>query len=161
MIKPSLVLIFFIASTQICLSASSGGSTDSGSGDGDGSYVTMDEPNIFEKAFELINAKKYSEAYNELKSLDPSKSRDDLNNLLGFTARKSGNLAAAAKYYNAALEINPKHVGALQYQGELFITLDQIEKAKQNLDRIGKICWLFPCNEERLLEEAISQAVGD
>ena len=161
MFKTSLMLILFVASTQICLSASSGGSTDSGSGDGDGSYVTMDEPNIFEKAFELINAKKYSEAYTELKSLDPSKSRDDLNNLLGFTARKSGNLAAAAKYYNAALEINPKHVGALQYQGVLFITLDQIEKAKQNLDRIGKICWLFPCNEERLLEEAISQAVGD
>jgi tetratricopeptide (TPR) repeat protein len=103
----------------------------------------MDAPNVFEKAYKLIDEKKYAEAYKELKSLGSPGSSDDLNNLLGFTARKSGNLDAASRYYAAALEINPKHVGALQYQGELFITLGQVDKAKDNLERIGKICWLF------------------
>ena len=69
--------------------------------------------------------------------------------------------AAPGGWSQVALEINPKHVGALQYQGELFITLGQIDKAKDNLERIGKICWLFPCNEEQLLEQAIAQSVGE
>ena len=165
MFKSAITLIFFLVSTQICHSASSGGgSSNSGgasySGSGDGGMNTMDAPNIFEKAYQLIDRKKYTEAYKELKSLSPE-ARDDWNNLLGFTARKSGNLEKASEYYASALEINPKHVGALQYQGELFITLGQVDKAKDNLERIGKICWLFPCNEEQLLEEAIAQSVGE
>jgi len=38
-------------------------------------------------------------------------------------------LVAAASYYNTALTIDPKHIGALEYQGELFIQLGDIEKA--------------------------------
>ena len=66
----------------------------------------------------------------------------------------------ASQYYEKALELNPKHIGALQYQGELFITLGEIENAKQNLEKIGKICWLFSCYEEKLLKTAIDEAVG-
>ena len=141
--------------------ASSGGSSSS-SGSDSGSYSnSMSEPQgPFAKAYQLIASKKYVEAYKELKSVDAPNKSDDLNNLLGFTARKSGNLEAAAKYYDKALEINPKHVGALQYQGELFITLGEIEKAKQNLEKIGKLCWLFSCNEEKLLEAAIEKTIG-
>ena len=157
MLKTGLAIIFLITSTQLSFAASSGGSSYSG----DESPNSMDAPNVFEKAYKLIDEKKYAEAYKELKSLGSPGSSDDLNNLLGFTARKSGNLDAASRYYAAALEINPKHVGALQYQGELFITLGQVDKAKDNLERIGKICWLFPCNEEQLLEQAIAQTVGE
>jgi len=165
MIRSMITLIFLLTSTQLSHSASSGGgSSNSGgasySGSGDGGMTFMDAPNIFERAYQLIDKKKYTEAYKELKSLSPE-ARDDWNNLLGFTARKSGNLEKASEYYASALEINPKHVGALQYQGELFITFGEIEKAKQNLKRISKICWLFPCNEEQLLEAAISKAASD
>jgi tetratricopeptide (TPR) repeat protein len=162
-----LTIVFFITSTQLGLAASSGGSSSGGSSSGGSSYSgdessnSMDAPNVFDKAYQLIDDKKYAEAYKELKSLGSPRPRDDFNNLLGFTARKSGNLDKAADYYALALEINPKHVGALQYQGELFITLGQIEKAKQNLKQIGKICWLFPCAEEQLLEVAISEASDD
>ena len=66
-----------------------------------------------------------------------------------------------AKYlFEKALKLNAKHIGALQYQGELFITLGEIENAKKNLEKIGKICWLFSCNEEKLLKTAIDEAVG-
>lgn len=72
--------------------------------------------------------------------------------MLGFTARKSGNLTAAGDFYEQALAINPRHTGALEYQGELFIQLGKIELAKANLEKIDKICWL-PCNAERDLKK--------
>ena len=40
------------------------------------------------------------------------------------------------------------------YQGELFITLGEYDRAKQNLVKIEKICWLFACEEEQLLKTA-------
>ena len=148
--------MFFLTSTQMGFAAASGGSSSSsGSGSYSNSMSATQDP--FVKAYQLIANKQYVEAYKELKSVDAPNKSDDLNNLLGFTARKSGNLEAAAKYYDKALEINPKHVGALQYQGELFITLGKIENAKQNLEKNGKICWLFPCSEEKLLEVAIEK----
>jgi tetratricopeptide (TPR) repeat protein len=161
MLKLLIAIMFFLTSTQMSFAAGGGGSSSS-SGSDSGSYSnSMSEPQgPFAKAYQLIASKKYVEAYKELKSVDAPNKRDDLNNLLGFTARKSGNLEAAAKYYDKALEINPKHVGALQYQGELFITLGEIEKAKQNLEKIGKLCWLFPCSEEKLLETAIEKKIG-
>ena len=161
MLKLWIAIMFCLTSTQMSFAAGSGGSSSS-SGSDSGSYSnSMSEPQgPFAKAYQLIASKKYVEAYKELKSVDAPNKSDDLNNLLGFTARKSGNLEAAAKYYDKALEINPKHVGALQYQGELFITLGEIEKAKQNLEKIGKLCWLFPCREEKLLEVAIEKTIG-
>ena len=47
----------------------------------------------------------------------------DVNNLLGFTSRKLKMYSSSATYYAKALSINPKHLGALEYQGELFIVL--------------------------------------
>ena len=84
----------------------------------------------------------------------------DRLNLLGFTARKSGNLTAAADFYEQALALNPRHTGALEYQGELFIQLGKIELAKANLEKIDKICWL-PCNAERDLKKAIEKSTAN
>ena len=80
--------------------------------------------------------------------------------MLGFTARKSGNLTAAVDFYEQALAINPRHTGALEYQGELFIQLGKIELAKANLEKIDKICWL-PCNAERDLKKAIEKSTAN
>ena len=157
MLKLSIAIMFILTSTQLGLAAGGGGSSSSSGSDSN----SMSEPqSLFAEAYRLIASKKYVEAYKELKSVNAPNKSDDLNNLLGFTARKSGNLEAAAKYYNKALEINPKHVGALQYQGELFITLGEFEKAKQNLEKIGKLCWLFPCSEEKSLKTAIENTIG-
>jgi Tetratricopeptide repeat len=64
----------------------------------------------------------------------------DAWNMLGYSTRKSGNAKAAIGLYNKALTINPNHLGALEYQGEAFVELKQIPKAKANLARIKKIC---------------------
>ncbi|MDB3930769.1 tetratricopeptide repeat protein [Paracoccaceae bacterium] len=110
----------------------------------------------FESIYGLIRLEKFAEAHESLKFirvLTPSKEADKYN-LLGFTARKSGDLNAAAEYYKKALEINPKHIQALEYQGELYLQLGEMEKAKKNLEKIKTICW-FICKEKKMLEEAI------
>ena len=115
----------------------------------------------FESIYGLIRLEKFAEAHESLKFirvLTPSKEADKYN-LLGFTARKSGDLNAAAEYYKKALEINPKHIQALEYQGELYLQLGEMEKAKKNLEKIKTICW-FICKEKKMLEEAIKLALN-
>ncbi len=102
-----------------------------------------------------IKEERYLEAHLELESL-PVTLRDeaDRQNLLGFTARKSGQLKKAANHYEKALVIDPNHKGALEYRGELFLTLDQVEKAYKNLERLKEVCPLG-CEEYTKLEAAI------
>jgi len=66
----------------------------------------------------------------------------DIHNLLGFSYRKTGDLARAASHYEAALTLDPKHKGALEYQGELFLMQGNRAAAEANLAKLKKICWL-------------------
>ena len=144
-------------------SSASSSSTSSYSSSQSGSYSTK-KKNVFDPfdhVYGLIRLEKFAEAHQSLKYINtptPSKQADKLN-LLGFTARKSGDLSSAATYYSKALEINPKHIQALEYQGELYLQLGEIEKAKQNLERIKQICWLV-CKEKKMLEKAIEVALN-
>ena len=147
-------------------SSASGYSNSSYSSTGGGGYSSKKdrkkkEFDPFESIYGLIRLEKFAEAHESLKFirvLTPSKEADKYN-LLGFTARKSGDLNAAAEYYNKALKINPKHIQALEYQGELYLQLGEMEKAKKNLEKIKTICW-FICKEKKMLEEAIKLALN-
>jgi len=147
-------------------SSASGYSNSSYSSTGGGGYSSKKdrkkkEFDPFESIYGLIRLEKFAEAHESLKFirvLTPSKEADKYN-LLGFTARKSGDLNAAAEYYKKALEINPKHIQALEYQGELYLQLGEMEKAKKNLEKIKTICW-FICKEKKMLEEAIRLALN-
>lgn len=147
-------------------SSASGYSNSSYSSTGGGGYSSKKdrkkkEFDPFESIYGLIRLEKFAEAHESLKFirvLTPSKEADKYN-LLGFTARKSGDLNVAAEYYKKALEINPKHIQALEYQGELYLQLGEMEKAKKNLEKIKTICW-FICKEKKMLEEAIKLALN-
>ena len=155
-------------------SSSSSSNTSSSSGSSNSSYSSTQgggysskkdkkkkEFDPFESIYGLIRLEKFAEAHKSLKFirvLTPSKEADKYN-LLGFTARKSGDLNAAAEYYKKALEINPKHIQALEYQGELYLQLGEIVQAKKNLEKIKTICW-FICKEKKMLEEAIRLALN-
>ncbi len=130
------------------------GSSDTSSSGSTGKDKKVDP---FADVYKLIDLEKFTDAHNALKLLNVPAKQADKYNLLGFTARKSGDLETANSYYLRALEINPKHVRALEYQGELFLQLGKFAEAKQNLEKIQRICWL-PCNEEKQLEEAIELA---
>ena len=172
MSRLTIIPIILLASAQMSFaagggsgSAASSSTASSSSSAGGSSYSTSSNDNTpsenqFLKTNQFIEYGKFDEAHKALLSLPDIGNRAERYNLLGFTARKSGNLVIAGEYYEKALKINSKHVGALQYQGELFITLGEIKKAKQNLARIEKICWLFSCSESTTLEKAIRKATN-
>ena len=159
------ILSIFIF-TEVSFAAMSGGSSSSSSSSSSTSYSSSSDDSDpysptsrFKDINKLIKLEKFAEAHKMLKSLKKVNTDEaDRLNLLGFTARKSGDLDAAGDYYQQALALNPRHTGALEYQGELFIQLGKIELAKANLAKIDKICWL-PCNAERELKKAIENSV--
>ena len=105
-----------------------------------------------------IAEKNWSGAIDELKKLnDPANA--DWNNLMGYSLRKAdpaANLAEAEKFYDAALRIEPKHRGALEYSGELYLMTGNLEKAEQRLSALDKACFL-PCEEYTDLKRAVTR----
>ena len=109
-------------------------------------------------AEKLINKKQYSDAIVKLNDALVTDSKNaDIYNYLGFSHRKLGKMEDAAFFYNKALEINPKHKGALEYQGEMYLTLNQVQKAEKNLKKLDKICFLG-CSEFDKLKKSIMDA---
>ncbi len=78
----------------------------------------------------------------------------DIQNLLGFSYRKMGNTEKAFEHYNAALRLNPKHRGANEYLGELYLETDQLARAEERLKVLDKAC-SWGCEEYDELKEAI------
>ncbi len=103
----------------------------------------------------LINSEKYTAALTSLKGVDKSYPNNaDVNNLLGYTSRKLKQYTQAGTYYTKALKIDSKHLGALEYQGELFMILKKTSSAKSNLAKIKGICGTN-CEEYIDLKKAI------
>jgi Flp pilus assembly protein TadD len=104
-----------------------------------------------------IKVRNYKAALADLRVLEPSNPQPDVYSLLGFTLRKTGDRQQAMTYYRKALELDPKHKGALEYQGELFIELGQLDEAKTNLGKLKLLC-PSGCEEREDLQEAIEKA---
>ena len=96
-------------------------------------------------------------ALDELRRID-ARGNADWNNLMGFALRKSAppDLAAAERYYDEALRIDPKHRGALEYSGELYLMRGDLPRAEQRLAALDKVC-LLPCEEYTDLKQAIAK----
>ena len=88
----------------------------------------------FSKAEYLIKAERYAEAIPLLQDVVAKNARDaDAWNYLGFASRKLGKNAEALDYYNKALGIDPKHKGAHEYLGELYLLMKDPAKAQEQL----------------------------
>jgi predicted Zn-dependent protease len=104
-----------------------------------------------------IDAKDYKSARSALLLLNREfPNNDDVNNLLGYTSRKMNLLSEAATYYSKSLSINPKHLGALEYQGELFVQTKKLSSAKKNLQKLKVLCGVN-CEEYKDLKAAIEK----
>jgi Flp pilus assembly protein TadD len=125
---------------------------------GGGDYSsTASKSAAYNEALALIKAENYLNAITKLnKAKQSAKDDADIQNLLGFSYRKLGNLDEAATHYNKALDLDPKHKGALEYQGELFLMLGDKAAAEDNLEKLDKICWLG-CDELDELRAAIEK----
>ena len=105
----------------------------------------------------LIAAKQWPAALDELRRVNDAGSAD-WNNLMGYTLRKNSppDVGAAEKFYNEALRIDPKHRGALEYSGELYLMTDNLPKAEERLAALDKLC-ATSCVEYNDLKKAVAR----
>ncbi len=152
--KNLLTKVFNLTTIFITSLLVSYSSLAAGGGNDDKNKVSVKSSDYY-KAVKLIKEKSYDAAIqNLLKAKKNNKTDADIYNYLGFSYRKIGNLKKASQYYKKALEISPKHKGALEYQGEMFLTQGNLKKAEANLKKLKKICFLG-CKEEKMLKESI------
>ena len=104
-----------------------------------------------------IQAGRWVAAIDELKKVNDTGSAD-WNNLMGYSHRKAKtpDYAAAERYYDEALRIDPKHRGALEYSGEMYLVKGDLARAEERLARLDKACFL-PCEEHAELKKAVAR----
>ena len=68
-----------------------------------------------------IKAKNFDAALTELRGMLTKYQHPDVYNLMGFSLRKTGDQKQAMTFYRKALDFDPDHKGALEYQGELYL----------------------------------------
>ncbi|MEZ4608103.1 MAG: tetratricopeptide repeat protein [Deinococcales bacterium] len=61
----------------------------------------------------------------------------DAFNLLGYSNRKLGDYEKGLEYYTKALELEPEHIGANEYLGELYLETGELDKAIERLTILG------------------------
>ncbi|KJE35446.1 hypothetical protein UF64_12675 [Thalassospira sp. HJ] len=130
MIKACAV-VMMLATPLLAGNAFAMGSSDSWSSEGtDLSAVT-----------ELVDTEMYEMAIDKIETmLEDDSENADLYNYLAYSQRKMGDFDSAAQNYERALMINPEHVGALEYQGELFLQTGKPQMAQENLARLEQLC---------------------
>jgi cytochrome c-type biogenesis protein CcmH/NrfG len=78
-------------------------------------------------------------------------------NLLGYSLRNQNKYDESLVAYKQALTLDPKHKGAHEYIGIAYVQMGQLDKAKEHLASLDKIC-VFSCEEYRDLKKAIAEA---
>lgn len=118
------------------------------------SMMSTDAPDLTSVRAKL-KANDYAAALGELRKLADNVQHADVYNLLGFALRKTGDFKTSLTYYTKALELQPEHKAAREYLGELYVETGNIEKAREQLAILAKLC-PGGCEESEDLQKAIS-----
>ena len=92
----------------------------------------------YDKAVKAVKSEKYKDAIELLEKVvlkEPGKA--DAWNYLGYSQRKTGKYDDALKSYTRALDIDPKHRGAHEYVGELYLQTDKLPKDEEHLKKLN------------------------
>lgn len=131
-ITNAIVGIFI--STQLLLSFNTSANDTS-------STPILDIDESVQSARAYIDQEKYETAIRTLNLVIAEKPDNaDAWNLLGYSWRNLDDKKQSRKAYARALDINPDHKGALEYQGELYLLMGDIDAAKKNYDHLMKLC---------------------
>jgi tetratricopeptide (TPR) repeat protein len=79
----------------------------------------------------------------------------DIHNYIGYAYRRLSQLGPAMGHFQQALLLNPRHRGAHEHLGELFLALNEPARANEHLAALKQIC-LIPCEEFGSLQQAIA-----
>ena len=150
--KISLILFLILFSANAYSAGSDSSSSDSTKTKVKSNYekavTSIDFAKKYEKKGKAEKAKKWYEKAQKflLKSNKEKPNQADTLNYLGFTTRKLGDYENGEKYYLMGLEIDPNHTGINEYLGELYVTTNRIELARERLKVLEK------CNCEEYAE---------
>lgn len=141
-------------------SGGGGGSTGGGnSGSSGGQLVIKNDAGAeaeYSQAQTDITQADYQSAVDHLnKVLVSQPNNPDVLNLMGFSKRKMGDQTGALEYYNKALDLQPTHIGANEYLGELYLEMKIPAKAQERLDVLQQVCG--NCEEYSELKEKIEK----
>jgi Flp pilus assembly protein TadD len=87
-----------------------------------------------------IKAKDWTGAITDLKKIAETTTHADVYSLLGFALRNAGNIDEAKVFYAKALDFDPDHKGAHEYLGELYLKINDMPKATEQLVILEKLC---------------------
>jgi Flp pilus assembly protein TadD len=104
----------------------------------------------------LVKEKRWHAAIGVLARLAVLEPSADVFNLLAFSQRNAGDFASALDNYMRALALDPDHLGAHEYLGELYVKTGEMEKARALLARLAVLC-PAGCEEREDLEKAIGE----
>ncbi len=112
----------------------------------------------YAEAVGLINQERFDEALQALArahaALGP---HPDVLNYMGFASRKLGRLDAALGFYREALRLEPNHLGATEYLGELYLQMGDVGRARSQLAQLDRLC-TYGCAQREELEHWIARA---
>ena len=150
--KISLILFLLVFSTN-AYSAGSDSTPKKVTTDYDKAVESIKFAKKYEKKGKVEKAKKRYEKAQKflLKSNQIKPNQADTLNYLGFTTRKLGDYENGEKYYLMGLEIDPNHKGINEYLGELYVTTNRLDLAKERL----KVLESCNCEEYAELKDII------
>jgi cytochrome c-type biogenesis protein CcmH/NrfG len=146
------------AALALALMATPSFSVDTGGGDSNNTNASSPAKAIptLAQARADIKAKEWQQAIDKLSLIVKANPQSaDAYNLLGYSFRNLGNKSRAMSAYKKALQLDPKHTGALEYQGVLYVMLGDLDNANANLAKIKAICGTS-CEEYEDLAKAIN-----
>ena len=145
----SIAATAFIVSTALA-----GVAMASGSDSSDDSKKKKDDTN-YSQGVDKVKQKDFDGALvllNQVVAKDPKNA--NAWNYIGFSDRMLGHYDESLAAYEKALAIEPDHIGANEYLGELYVQTGHPEKARQQLAVLDRLCG-ENCDEYKELKGAI------
>jgi len=140
-----LMIVLLALSTQAIAAGDPGGSS-------------APEDPVIQKANEANGRKDWAAATALLsEALAKSPDNADYHNLYAYALRKGPNpdMDLVFKHYNEALRLKPSSRNAHEYIGEAYLMVGNLDKAKEHLAQLDKLCF-FPCSQYSDLKKAVA-----
>jgi tetratricopeptide (TPR) repeat protein len=122
-------------------------------------FPSVEEGRVaYAEAVGLINQERFAEGLDALARAHAAVGpHPDVLNYMGFASRKLGRFDDALAYYGEALAIDPNHLGANEYLGELYIQMGDLGRARRQLARLDSLC-AYGCAQREELARWIATA---
>lgn len=111
------------------------------------------------KAEYFLATQKYAQAIDEAQSVLKRHPKDgDALTYMGFAYHRLGDKEKAVEFFDRALAVSPRHLGANKYRADLYLESGNIPRAFEQLQVLRSVCGAADCEEINELERAINAA---